>query len=116
MYINSDKYIIQFIINIPSQCTSFLRDIHEYYDCSKKKVEEYPAKNKIGCYFINNFLQRMWEKTLYFCSAGKAEVLVNYVRKQTESIFEHIFCNSFSLNGLIKSYSIKVVEVIKICQ
>ena len=51
----------------------FLRDIHEYYDCSKKKVEEYPAKNKIGrCYFINDFLQRKWELTSYFCCAGKA--------------------------------------------
>ena len=47
-----------------------------------KKVEEYPAKNKIGCYFINNFLQRKWEKTLYFCCAGTFEL-----RKQTESIF-----------------------------
>ena len=48
-----------------------------------KKVEEYPAKNKIGCYFINNFfLQRKSEKTLYFYCAGTFEL-----RKQTESIF-----------------------------
>ena len=43
----------------------FLRDIHEYYDGSKKS-EEYPAKNKIGCYFINNFLQSKWEKNFIF--------------------------------------------------
>jgi hypothetical protein len=40
-----------------------------------KKVEEYPAKNKIGCYFINLFLQRKWEKLYIFVVLAKLKYL-----------------------------------------